>query len=129
MAGWSTILLALSDSQVKVNCVLGVVAVLDPELAAAAAADCTKLILPSRPPPLPFGVSGPCSAAVLIAWEMMPPVAEASRPESIGCAKKMVSRSNTKDLLRQVECSGEGTNLILLCRHRSGQTRARRDTH
>ena len=62
---WSTIFVAESDSHVKVNWVLGVA-----ELAGLVA-DCSKLTLSL---PLPEGVSGPCSAAVLMAWEMIPPV-------------------------------------------------------
>lgn len=62
---WSTSLVALSDSHVNVNCVFGVV------LELALAADCKRLTFSF---PLPTGVSGPCSAAVLIACEMIPPV-------------------------------------------------------
>jgi hypothetical protein len=61
---WSTSFVALSDSHVNVNCVFGVV--LDPALAA----DCNKLRFSF---PFPTGVSGPCSAAVFIACEMIPP--------------------------------------------------------
>ena len=62
---WSTILIPLSDSMVKVNWVRV------PDGAEEFdAADCR-----SEPFSCPFcGVSGPCSAAVLMACEMMPPV-------------------------------------------------------
>lgn len=63
---WSTIFVAESDSHVNVNCELGA-----DKLMSILVVDESKLTF-SRP--LVAGVNGPCSAAVLMAWEMIPPV-------------------------------------------------------